>query len=79
MTGIEKAIKGLEWILEDDRFGFGINWDESTHVPRSEEERAGYNIQRAIEMLKEYQEAKPLIDALSDSVHDTAKIFRRDS
>ena len=30
----------------------------------------------ALELLKEYQEAKPLIDAISDSVHETAKMFR---
>lgn len=35
-------------------------------------------IHDAIELLKEYQEAKPLIDAISDSVHETAKMFRKD-
>lgn len=31
----------------------------------------------ALELLKEYKEAKPLIDAISDSVHETAKMFRQ--
>lgn len=56
---IEEALKrtpieGLEWILEDDRFGFGVNWSEND-LPRCEEEWAGYYIQRAIEVLKKYQ------------------------
>ena len=35
------------------------------------------NLYDALELLKEYQEAKPLIDAISDSVHETAKMFRK--
>ena len=50
----ETVIKGLEWILEDDRFGFGVNWYVDC-VPQCEEEQAGYNITRAIELLKEQQ------------------------
>ena len=54
---IEEALKrtpieGLEWILEDDRFGFGINWSEND-LPVCEEEWAGYYVQRAIDALKE--------------------------
>ncbi len=51
---VEKATKGLEWILEGDRFGFGENWDKDAE-PKSEEEQAGYNITRAFELLKEQQ------------------------
>ena len=47
-----KVIKGLEWVLEGDRFGFGVNWYEDC-VPQTEEEWAGYNITRAIELLKD--------------------------
>ena len=49
-------IEGLEWILEDDRFGFGVNWPVDA-VPECEEEQAGYYIQRAIDALKLYQKA----------------------
>lgn len=59
MTYREKIIEGLEWILEGDRFGFGVNWDTDCE-PKSEEEQAGINIQNAITLLKE-QEAKPVI------------------
>ena len=31
----------------------------------------------ALELLKEYKEAKLLIDAISDSVHETANMFRQ--
>ena len=52
MTEIEKVIKGLEWIIDGDKFGFGVNWTlEST--PQCEEEQAGYIITRAIELLKD--------------------------
>ncbi len=52
MADVNKVIKGLEWILEDDKFGFGENWHIDSE-PKTEEEQAGYNIQRAIAMLKE--------------------------
>lgn len=55
MADIEKAINGLEWILQDDRFGFGENWTVGSE-PKDDYERAGYNITRAIELLKEQQE-----------------------
>lgn len=32
----------------------------------------------ALKLLKEYRGAKPLIDAISDQLHDCAKMFRRD-
>lgn len=57
MPDIKKTIKGLEWILEGDRFGFGVNWNTDSE-PQSEEERVGYNIQNAIVLLKEYQRYK---------------------
>lgn len=44
-------IEGLEWILEDDRFGFGENWSEND-LPECEEEWAGYYIEMAIDALK---------------------------
>lgn len=52
MLNKNKVIEGLEWVLEDDRFGFGTNWTENSE-PKSDEERAGYNIQMAISLLKE--------------------------
>ena len=54
MPDREKVIEGLEWILEGDRFGFGVNWYGDC-VPQCEEEQAGLNITRAIELLKEQQ------------------------
>ena len=53
---LDKVIKGLEWILEGDRFGFGVNWYGDC-VPQCEEEQAGYNITRAIELLKSQKDA----------------------
>ena len=52
MMNRKKVIKGLEWILDGDRFGFGVNWHIDSE-PKSEEEQAGYYIQRAIDLLKE--------------------------
>lgn len=58
MSDREKVIKGLEWILEGDRFGFGVNWDKDCE-PKSEEEQAGINIQNAIAVLKWQEAVKP--------------------
>ena len=55
MPDREKVIKGLEWILDGDRFGFGENWYIDSE-PKTEEEKAGYYIQRAITLLKEQKE-----------------------
>jgi len=46
----EEIIEGLEWILEDDKFGFGENW-KPEDKPKCDEEKAGYIIQRAINYL----------------------------
>ncbi len=56
MLDREKILKGLEWVLEDDRFSFGEGWPIDSK-PQTEEEQAGYYIQRAIDLLKE-QETK---------------------
>ena len=53
----KKAIKELEWILEDDRFGFGINWE--TGEPRDEYEKAGKIITDVITLLKEEKAVPP--------------------
>lgn len=50
-------IKGLKWILEDDKFGFGQNWD-SIDETECEEELAGYYIERAIKKLEELQDTE---------------------
>ena len=50
MQDPEKVVKGLEWILENDRFGFGTNWDNGE--PQADEERAGKYIWDAITLLK---------------------------
>lgn len=55
MTDTKRVIKGLEWILKDDKFGFGTNWTIDSK-PRDSHEKAGYNITRAIEFIKEQQE-----------------------
>lgn len=49
----EKVIKGLEWILEDDRFGFGVNWENGE--PRDDHEKAGKIITDTIILLKEQE------------------------
>ena len=54
MTDREKIIKGLEWILEDDRFGFGINWEAGE--PRDDYEIAGKIITDTIALLKEQEQ-----------------------
>ena len=46
------VINGLKWILEDDRFGFGVNW-ENGDEPRDGHELAGVYITRAIRVLEE--------------------------
>lgn len=50
----KKVIKGLEWILKDDRFGFGVNWEAGE--PRDEYEKAGKIITDTITMLKGQEE-----------------------
>ena len=57
MADIAKAIKGLEWILKDDRFGFG----KGLTKPETDEEQAGCYIHDAIELLKEQLQQK-LVD-----------------
>lgn len=34
-------------------------------------------VRKAVKFLKDYKQAKPLIDAISDQVHETAKMFRK--
>lgn len=46
----EKVIRGLEWILQDDKFGFGENWDSGE--PQCDEEKAGKIIWDTLTMLK---------------------------
>ena len=57
----EKVIKDLEWILEDDRFGFGRNWLKNLDhdQPECEEEWAGLYIEKAIALLKEQDAVEP--------------------
>ena len=44
---------GLKWILDGDRFGFGMGWTEDSE-PRDDNERAGYYIQMAINTLERF-------------------------
>jgi len=44
-------INGLKWILENDRFGFGVNWKNGDE-PKTDEELAGIYITRTINMLE---------------------------
>lgn len=60
MIDREKVIKGLEWILADDRFGFGVNWE--TGEPRDEYEKAGKVITNTIALLKEQEAIRPVHD-----------------
>lgn len=52
MANIIDAISGLEWILKDDRFGFG----KGLTKPETDEEQAGCYIHDALELLKEQEE-----------------------
>lgn len=54
MTDREMVVKGLKWILEGDRFGFGENWE--TGEPMDEYEKAGKIITDTITLLKEQEE-----------------------
>ena len=53
------VISGLKWILDGDRFGFGMGWTEDSE-PRDDHELAGYYIQRAIDLLKEQEPVQPV-------------------
>ena len=61
MIDTDEVVAGLEWILADDKFGFGMNWDDG--VPRDEYEKAGQIITSAVKMLK--NQAR-IIDYLND-------------
>lgn len=77
MNDLEKVIEGLEWILEDDRFGFGEGWAKDD-TPECEEEQAGYNIVRALESLREYGELQKRHKVLVDTCDDMyAKLKER--
>lgn len=59
-------INGLRWILQDDRFDFGENWDKGSR-PTNEEENAGYIITRTLEYLEQlYNEHKSIGRAQKD-------------
>lgn len=57
MADREKVIEGLEWILSDDRFGFGVNWERGE--PRDDYEKAGKMITDAIALLKGQEAVEP--------------------
>lgn len=64
MSDKKKVIEGLEWILEDDRFGFGVNW--RTGEPRDEYEKAGKIITDTITLLKEQKVVEPEVEVLNE-------------
>ena len=72
---IEKVIKGLLRCQE-------CNCDECCldHASKAPWDCPAKDnlIDDAIELLKEYRGAKPLIDEISNQVYDCAKMFRRD-
>lgn len=57
MDDIEKVINGLEWVLENDKFGFGEKWAADSE-PRDDYEQAGYYITMAIDALKGYKDGR---------------------
>lgn len=73
----------------NDCFGHYV-WTDERDITRLEEHRhdCPYGkcktgcvvtlVEDAVELLKEYRGAKPLIDEISNQVHDCAKMFRRD-
>lgn len=76
MAELEKVIKGLECCY--------CNYPKTMDCNNCPYDKICYHdkacslmLRDALELLKEYQEAKPLIDAISDSVHETAKMFRQ--
>ena len=64
MHDMEEVVNGLEWILEDDRFGFGVNWENGK--PRDDHEKAGKIITDAIALLKEQRKIGHWIDSAGD-------------
>ena len=48
-------INGLEWILKENKFGFGENWKPGMK-PANKAENAGYIIQRTLDYLNEERE-----------------------
>lgn len=65
----KKVIEGLEWILKDDRFGFGVNWENGK--PRDDYEIAGKIITDTIALLKE-QEDMISITTVAEFLADNA-------
>lgn len=77
MVELEKVIKGIECHHVDNMNR--INCADCPYYMENDTAMRCLNRLHddALELLKEYKEAKPLIDAISDSVHETAKIFRQ--
>jgi len=74
MPDIEKVIKGLECCFRGN---------DCRNCPYREVFDPALDCidmtrEDAIALLKEYRGAKPLIDEISNQVHDCAKMFRRD-
>ena len=73
MANIIDAISGLEWILKDDRFGFG----KGLTKPETDEEQAGCYINDAIKLLKEQRETinnyKEIVENLLQQIQDISK------
>ena len=78
MNKLDKVIKAIEQCLKESEH---IDDNPCKPCPYCDNESNYCNhelfLRDALELLKEYKEAKPLIDAISDSVHETAKMFRR--
>ena len=77
MPDIEKVIKGLECCFRGNDCR-NCPYKEVFNPERPNLDCIDMTREDAIALLKEYRGAKPLIDEISNQVHDCAKMFRRD-
>lgn len=78
MSDIEKVIKGLECCFRGNDCR-NCPYKEVFNPERPNLDCIDMTREDAIALLKEYRGAKPLIDEISNQVHDCAKMFRRDN
>ena len=77
MTDSKKVIKGLECCFHGNDCR-NCPYKEVFNPERPNLDCIDMTREDAIALLKEYRGAKPLIDEISNQVHDCAKMFGRD-
>lgn len=76
MSDIEKVINGLECCFHGNDCR-NCPYKEVFNPARPALDCINMTREDAIALLKEYRDAKPLIDEISGQVHDCAKMFRK--